>query len=95
MCLPFQWFLDSLDYATASLLSQNNTKDGTTKGTTLSPNKNFWIQTATFATLEETTCSTSIVKSAIRDYFTLLQLTALRPKVHIKPKVDLREFLLD
>ena len=48
MCLPFRWFLSSLDYTTIPLLSQNSIMDCTTKGIILSPMRNFLSQMTFF-----------------------------------------------
>ena len=95
MSLIFWWFLSSFDYATAPLLSQNNTKGNTSKGTIPSPIKNFWSQMTSFSALEATTYLAFIIDSVIQDCFTLLQLTTLPPRVNKNPEVDLRESLLD
>ena len=95
MCLSFQWFFGSLDYAIIPLLSQNNTRDNTAKGTIPSPIRNFRSQKTSFVASETIIYSTSIMKSTIYDCFTLLQLITLPPKLNTNPKVDLRKFLPD
>ena len=88
MCLSFQWFLGSLDCAIVPLLSQNSIMGCTTKGMTLSPMRNFISQMTCFAASEIATYSASVMESSIQDYFTLLQLTIILPKVKTKLKVD-------
>ena len=95
MCLLFQWFLGSLDYATTPLLSQNSIKGDTAKGTIPNPIKNFWSQITYFTVLEVTTYLTSIMKSTIQDCITLLQLTTPPPRVNTNSEVNLWESLSD
>ena len=95
MCLPFLWFLSSLDYITTPLLSQNSIMGCITKDMTLSSMRNFLSQTVSFAAVEATTSSTSIVELAMQDYLTLLKLITIPPKVKTKQERDRQKSLLD
>ena len=66
-----------------------------TKGTTLSPMRNFLSQTTSFVTSEVATYLASLVESIMQAYFTLLQLIVAQPRVSTKLEIDLRESLLD
>ena len=88
MCFPFLWFLGSLDYATAPLLSQNNVIGTCSILTTPRSERNFLSQTASFATSQAATYSASMVEFAIQDCLTLLRVMAPPPKVKTHPEVD-------
>lgn len=95
MCLPFQWFFDSLNYTIIPILSQYRFVGSTAKGTTSSVIRNFLSQKAPFAASKVATYSASIVESTIQRLLHTSPTNSPPPRVNTNPKIDLRESLSD